>query len=56
MLTTCGNGRQAVYLDDTDQHRFLDLLGREVNQQQDCAGKDRTKWPEYEMRKWKGIT
>ena len=33
-VTARGNARQAIYLDDTDRRRFLDLLGREVEQQQ----------------------
>ncbi len=32
-VTARGNGRQAIYLDDADRHRFLDLLGEEVAQQ-----------------------
>ncbi len=31
-VTARGNGRQAIYLDDTARRRFLDLLGREVEQ------------------------
>jgi len=33
-VTARGNARQAIYLDDTDRRQFLDLLGREVEQQQ----------------------
>ena len=33
-VTARGNGRQAIFLDDTDRRLFLDLLGREVEQQQ----------------------
>ncbi len=33
-VTARGNGRQAIYLDDLDRRCFLDLLGREVEQQQ----------------------
>ena len=33
-VTARGNGRQAIYLDDTDRRRFLDLLGQEIEQQQ----------------------
>ncbi len=32
-LTSRGNAGQAIYLDDADRARFLDLLGREVEQQ-----------------------
>ena len=32
-LTSRGNAGQAIYLDDDDRARFLDLLGREVEQQ-----------------------
>jgi len=32
-LTARGNARQDIYLDDTDRHAFLRLLGREVQQQ-----------------------
>ncbi len=32
-LTSRGNAGQAIYLDDADRVRFLDLLGREVEQQ-----------------------
>ena len=32
-VTSRGNAGQAIYLDDTDRVRFLDLLGREIEQQ-----------------------
>ena len=32
-VTARGNGRQAIYLDDTDRGRFLVLLGEEGRQQ-----------------------
>lgn len=32
-LTVRGNARQNIYLDDTDRHAFLRLLGHEVLQQ-----------------------
>jgi len=32
-VTARGNGRQDIYLDDTDRRRFLELLGDEVEQQ-----------------------
>lgn len=28
-----GDGRQVIYRDDTDRRRFLDLFGREVEEQ-----------------------
>jgi len=33
-VTARGNGRQHIYLDDADRFRFLELLGKEVEQQQ----------------------
>jgi len=33
-VTSYGNARQPIYEDDKDRHRFLELLGREINQQQ----------------------
>jgi len=32
-VTSRGNARQNIYEDDTDRHRFLELLAREINQQ-----------------------
>jgi len=32
-VTSRGNARRKIYLDDEDRHRFLDLLGKEVTQQ-----------------------
>jgi len=32
-VTSRGNARQNIYEDDTDRHRFLELLVREINQQ-----------------------
>ncbi|MCH8154354.1 MAG: transposase [Proteobacteria bacterium] len=32
-VTSRGNAGQAIYLDDADRVRFLDLLGREIEQQ-----------------------
>lgn len=34
IMTARENGRKAIYRDDMDLRRFLDLLGREVDQQQ----------------------
>jgi len=32
-ITSRGNAHQIIYEDDKDRHRFLKLLGREINQQ-----------------------
>lgn len=32
-VTARGNARQKIFLDDGDRHGFLDLLGKEVQQQ-----------------------
>jgi REP element-mobilizing transposase RayT len=32
-ITARGNARQEIYQDDQDRQRFVDLLGREVDQQ-----------------------
>ena len=32
-ITSRGNARQIIYENDIDRHRFLGLLGREINQQ-----------------------